>query len=291
MSLEWLNDRARELIHEGFETKILAADHRFTEGPVWNGAGFYLYSDIPANAIYKMDEAGTRSVYLEQSGTDDPDDPLINKEEPGSNGLAYNGDGHLLLCRHGSHCVARLQDGVLHTVAGRYADRPFNSPNDIVVLGSKTYFSDPPYGLKGKVHNPEVFQPLAGVYCIEGARITLLCDHYQYPNGLALSPDGRLLYISSTKDFERKISVYATSDHSYRGILAAENSDGMSCDRYGNLWLCTGEGLVVLDRGGRRLARIALPAVPSNCCWGGKEGMDLFVTARHYVLLLRGLLQ
>ena len=173
-SIHLYSETAREFIGLDFEVRILAEDHQFTEGPVWNGEGFYLYSDIPANRVYRVEEGGQRSVFLEESGTSNPSDPLINADEPGSNGLAYNGEGQLLLCRHGDHSVGRLVDGRIETIAGFFHGRPFNSPNDLVALENKVYFTDPPYGLKGKVHNPEVFQPLAGVYCLEEERISLL---------------------------------------------------------------------------------------------------------------------
>jgi gluconolactonase len=99
-----------------------------------------------------------------------------------------------------------------------------------------------------------------------------------------------MLYICSNKPFEKFISVYDTSDNHFIKVIAEENSDGIECDGAGNIYLCNKDGIIILNKEGRRMALIQLPTVPANLCWGGKEMKDLFITARKNVFLIRNLL-
>src|SRR5215213_3617702 len=110
-SLSIYKQEAALFLNTDFEMETWASDCRFTEGPVWNREGYFLFSDIPANCIYKISSKNNKEVYLDISGTDTPDDPLINNDQPGSNGLNYAPDGNLLICQHGGHAVARFENG------------------------------------------------------------------------------------------------------------------------------------------------------------------------------------
>jgi gluconolactonase len=289
LSFTIINPEVTRFIDTNAELQVLARDCAFAEGPVWSPEGFYLFSDIPANCVYRISPDGRKELYLSSSGTADPRDPLINGDQPGSNGLAFDGKGRLLLCQHGGHALARYEGGDLQPLASSFQGRPLNSPNDLIVHSDgRIYFSDPPYGLKDTKLNGEHFQLKARVYCWKEGELQVVCDTYQYPNGVCLSPDESKLYICSTKDFEKRISVYSTVNHDLEGVIAEENSDGMEIDRDGNFYLCTKEGLVVLDNKGQRMAVLTLPKHPSNCCWGGRDGRDLLITAREEVYLVQG---
>ena len=146
------------------QIETLANDCQFTEGPVWNEDGFYLFSDTPANVIYKMTQKGNKEIYLTNSGTHNINDPDLKPDQIGSNALAYDASGYLLICQHGSHDIARYDGSVLTPIITSYNNKPFNSPNDLIIHNDrKIFFSDPPYGLKDTKLNPEKFQPLAGV--------------------------------------------------------------------------------------------------------------------------------
>ncbi|HEU4472824.1 MAG TPA: SMP-30/gluconolactonase/LRE family protein [Flavisolibacter sp.] len=284
------NPAVRKFINPDAAIETLAGDCAFTEGPVWNSEGYYLCSDITANCIYKLIPGRKKQVLLAESGTANPSDPDLKPDQVGSNGLAYDERGELLVCRHGSHAIARYKGHGLEPFLSGYEGRPFNSPNDLVVHpGGKLYFSDPPYGLKDGQLNPSKFQPLAAVYAWREGEIKRICERYQYPNGVCLSPDHSLLYICSNKPFENFISVYDTATDAFIKELARENSDGIKCDRAGNLYLCNKDGIIILDPAGERLALISLPTVPANICWGGELGNDLFITARQNIFLIRGL--
>ena len=288
-SLKVYNNLIFDFINEDFEIETLANHFLFTEGPVWNQEGFYLFSDIPANCIYKISEGSKKEVYLENSGTNDPSAPELS-QQPGSNALAYDHQGNLLICQHGDHAIAKYDGKSLQPFISSYQNKPFNSPNDFILhKDGRLYFSDPPYGLKDGKLNPEKFQPLAGVYCYDNNKLQLICDKYQYPNGVCLSNDQKILYICSNKPFEKFISAYDTFDHQFIKILAEENSDGIEVDRHDNIYLCNKDGIIILDQKGERLALIQLPTVPANICWGRKTMNDLFITARENVFLIKNL--
>jgi gluconolactonase len=288
-SLQIFNEKIRQYIRTDFEIETLVNDCQFTEGPVWNEEGFYLFSDITANTVYKLVPGKAKEVFIPNSGTDDPGDAALKPDQVGSNGLAYFGN-NLLVCRHGSHMVAKWDGRELMPFLTTFQDKPFNSPNDIIAdEKGRVFFSDPPYGLKDGKLAPEGYQPLGGVYCYRDGEIKLICDKYQYPNGVCLTPDKTKLYICSSKPFEKFISVYDAESLQFLSILAEENSDGIKCDPAGNVYLSTKEGLLILDSEGKRQALITLPTVPANHCFGGNQKRDLFITGRENVYRILGL--
>jgi len=289
-SIKVYNNSFFDFINKDFEIETLAGDCLFTEGPVWNEQGFYLFSDIPANCIYKIAEKEKKEIFISNSGTSNPGDPDLKPDQIGSNALAYNAEGNLLICQHGSHAIAKYDGRNLQSFISSYKDKRFNSPNDFILHDDgRMYFSDPPYGLKDGKLNPEKFQPLAGVYCWKEGELQLICDKYRYPNGVCLSNDQNILYVCSNKPFEKFISAYDTSNNQFTKIFAEENSDGIEVDRYDNVYLCNKDGIIVLDKKGERLALIQLPTVPANICWGGKKLNDLFITARENIFLIKDL--
>lgn len=289
-SLKIYDEVVKEFIKVDFEVETLDRKNQFTEGPVWSPEGFYLYSDIPANVIYKIIPGHEKEIYISNSGTENPGDPELKPDQAGSNALAWYEDD-LLVCQHGGHGIARYDGSSLTPFINNYNGKPFNSPNDFIIhTNGDIYFSDPPYGLKDGQLNPSRFQPLAGVYCWRKEHLDLICTKYQYPNGVCFSPDQRILYICSNKPFEKFISEYNPATNQFIRILAEENSDGIECDRKGNVYLCNKDGLIILDpSNGRRLALIQLPSIPANICWGGHYLNDLFITARENVYLIRDL--
>ncbi len=280
---------AAQVINTQFEIEKWFDGCAFSEGPVWHKKGFYLFSDIPRNVIYKMEGPGAPEVYLDKSGLTIPTDREL-AEQIGSNGLAYDADGNLLICQHGNGAVACYNGEDLSFLASSFNGKPFNSPNDIIAYKDGTvFFSDPPYGLKDTQLQPEAAQPLAGVYAWRNSEVKLIWDKYKYPNGVCLSPDGSTLYTCSTKPFEASVLAFDTQTLQLKGEVCKENSDGIKCDRRGNLYLCSKEGILILNSLGERLALIQLETQPANCCWGGKDGADLFVTARQNIFVLRSL--
>jgi gluconolactonase len=291
-SIKIYDDVVDQFIHADFEIETLADDCQFTEGPVWHKEGFYLFSDIPANMVCQITPGQKKEVYIAASGTENADDEDLKPDQIGSNALAFGKEGDLLVCRHGSHMIASWDGKNLQPFITTFNGKPLNSPNDLIVdEKGRVFFSDPPYGLKDGKLNPEKFQPLAGVYCYDHGELKLICDKYQFPNGVCITPDGTELYICSNKPFEKFISIYDLKTLQFTRSLAEEASDGMKCDLYRNVYLCNKDGIIILNAEGKRLALLQFPTTPANCCWGGEQGKDLFITARENIFLIRDLLR
>jgi gluconolactonase len=282
-------DEVKNYINTDFEVELLDKNCLFSEGPLWNKQGYYLFSDIPNNVINKIVPGTAKEIYLTDSGCSN----VPEAEHPwmmGSNGLTYDTDGNLLLCQHGDHAVAKYDGTQLSAFVTSYQGKKLNSPNDIIAgKDGSVYFSDPPYGLRDQKINSEKYQPLAGFYCWRNEELKLFCDKYQYPNGLCLSPDGEFLYTCSNKPFEAFVLEFYVKDLSQKRIVCQENSDGIKCDVSGNLYLCNKDGIIIVNAKGKRIGLIQLSTIPANCCWGGKGLKDLFICARENIFLIRDL--
>src|SRR5262245_52131312 len=175
----------------------VATGFRFTEGPLWDPrTKSLLFSDIPADRIYRWREGAGVEVCREPSGK--------------SNGLTWDLEGRLLACEHARRRISRtLADGSIVPVVETYGGRRLNSPNDLVVHSTGAiYFSDPPYGLTSEFGEPgEAEQPLNGLYALlpGAAEPVLLADDFDRPNGLAFSPDERLLYVADTPRYHVRV--------------------------------------------------------------------------------------
>lgn len=287
-SLTVYKKEVSSFIHTDFEIEKLDSSCSFSEGPVWNKDGFYLFSDIPENRITKIIPGQAKERYLENSGCTIDVDYL--SAQPGSNGLAYDKHGVLYICQHGNGAVAKFKNEQPEMFISSHNGKPLNSPNDIIVKSDGTvFFSDPPYGLRDQQLNPEKRQTYAAFYGYVDNELIPFSKEFQYPNGVCLSPDETSLYCCSTKSFEKRVLEYDTETLALKRVVALESSDGIKTDRYGNIFLCTGEGIVIIDTNGARLAKIELETIPANCCWGGAAGNDLFITARQNIFLIRGL--
>lgn len=288
-SLTIFDDTIRQHINTDFQIELLDSSCSFAEGPVWNRDGYYLFSDIPKNVICKIEPGKSKEIYLKDAGGSISDTSLLS-EQTGSNGLAYDVNGVLYICQHGNGAIAKWNGAELQSLLTATNGKPFNSPNDIVVHSDgSVFFSDPPYGLKDQKLNPEVRQNVAAFYCWRGNELTPFCTSFGYPNGVCLSPDETRLYCCSNKPWERFILEYDVKSLQLIRTVAEENSDGIKCDRAGNIFLCTKEGIFILNSEGKRMAQIKLDTIPANCCWGGEEGNDLFITARENIYLIKNL--
>ena len=282
-------EEIKNYINADFEIELLNNDCLFAEGPVWNKEGFYLFSDIPNNVINKIIPGEEKAVYINNSGCSNVKEAEL-PNMMGSNGLAYDIQNNLLICQHGEHGIAKYVDSSLVPLIASYQNKKLNSPNDIIVSkDGSVFFSDPPYGLKDQKLNPGKYQPVAGFYRWQDGEMKLFCDKYQYPNGICISPDGEFLYTCSNKPFEAFVLEFFVKDLSQKRIVCQENSDGIKCDTYGNLYLCNKDGIIIIDTKGKRVGLIKLPTVPANCCWGGDNLKDLFICARENIFLIRNL--
>ena len=199
----------------------VAGEFQFTEGPVWLVAkSELLFSDIPANRIVRFHDGKCET---------------FRSPSRNSNGLTFDKQGHLIACEHGSRRVTRTEiDGTVTVLAERCAGKRLNSPNDVVVKSDGTiYFTDPPYGVKREERELD-FQ---GVYRIsaDGKTLSLLVKDFAKPNGLAFTPDEKILYINDTERGHIRafdVAPDGTLTHS-RVFAQTPGADGMKVQLFG----------------------------------------------------------
>lgn len=300
-NIERLDPRLDFLIPRKAEIEVLAEGFDWAEGPVWNPDGAYLlFSDVPADRIYYWKEGEGHRVWLEPSGYTGEES---RGGEPGSNGLLLDVDGRLVLCQHGDRRIARLTAPLeapkpeFLTIADRFDDRRFNSPNDVALHSSGAlYFTDPPYGLADGPDDPDRELDFEGVFRVDSdGKVSLLTAELSRPNGIAFSPDEKTLYVANS-DPERAIwmAYDVLSDGSInngRVFFDATDwvperqglPDGLKVDAAGNLFATGPGGVLVFSPDGAHLGTIRTTQATANCAIGD-EGQSLYMTADGYLL-------
>lgn len=267
----------------------LAEGFRFIEGPLWVGDGL-LFSDPNHNTIYKWMPDASLSLFRDRSGYQGTD--VAAYGQPGSNGLTLDPEGRLTICEHGNRRVSRIEkDGTETLLADRWDGKRLNSPNDLVYRSDGTlYFSDPPFGLPMFHTDPRKELAFEGVFSLHRGRLQLVSHDFTGPNGLALSPDEKYLYVCNWDEKKKVVMRYeARPDGSLgKGELffdmtsapGAEALDGLKVDRKGNVYVSGPGGLWILSSTGKHLGTIELPELAANFAWGDADGRTLYMTAR-----------
>ena len=298
-------DPAVEVLHESFRAlrlfsatvERLATGMRWAEGPVWFGDGRYLLvSDIPNDRILRWDEtSGAVSTFRQPSNN--------------ANGHARDRQGRLVSCEHLSRRITRTEhDGAITVLADRFDGQRLNSPNDIVVAhDGSIWFTDPSFGIGGYWEGePATAEMPHAVYRLapDGTLQQVITD-LAGPNGLAFSPEQRLLYVVESRATPRKVWAY---DHSADGTLGQRRLlidaagpgalDGFAVDVQGNLWCGWGtdgsagadaaqlDGVRVFNPQGQAIGHIHLPERCANVCFGGRHRNRLFMAATHSLYAL-----
>jgi gluconolactonase len=286
-----LDPRLDRLVASKAIVEKVADGFLWVEGPLWNRKEHYLlFSDIPNNAVYKWQEGNGVSLFLKPSGYTDSN-PFQGKE-PGSNGLAFDREGRLVLAQHGDRRIARREiDGGIAILADRYQGKRLNSPNDLVYKSNgDLYFTDPPFGLAAAFDDPKKELTFQGVYRLSANRkLTLLINDIKAPNGIAFSPDEKKLYVSDV-DYNRAAwRVYdLTEDGTVRnGRIFADASkwkkppffgpDGFKLDKEGNLFGARPGGISIVAPDGTHLGSIETGMPTANVAWGD-DGSTLYIT-------------
>ncbi len=297
------NDPAMdELVAPGARVEVLAEGFAWSEGPVWIGGedGFLLFSDIPPNRVWKWQSGDGASVYLAQSGYLGalPRPDHVAPDEPGSNGLLLDAEGRLVLCQHGLRQVGRMTAPLdapapeFEPIATHWSGKRFNSPNDAIYHSSgDLYFTDPPYGLTGKMGDPEKEIDFQGVYRVTpSGDVTLLTSAMSRPNGIAFSPDERTLYVANSDPVRALWMAFPVEDDGTIGegrVLFDATPmvpnlqglpDGLAVDQEGHLFATGPGGVLVLTPNGHHLGTILTGRPTSNCTFGG-DGSTLYITA------------
>jgi len=259
------------------DVKAILAGFLYAEGPLWRPDGYLLFVDSPRSRIHRWDPK-TGLALLRQ--------PSFN-----ATALAWDRQGRLLATEHVNRRISRTEkDATIDTLVDRFEGKRLNSPNDLVVSTTgAVYFTDPPYGLPRQRDGKELdFQ---GVYRLDpdGALRVLVRD-LPRPNGIALSPDERTLYVTETESSALRAyplnadgtagagRVLATLKPWKSGVIGV--ADGMTVDKDGRLYVTGPGGVWVFAPNGGRLGVIATPEPPAACAFGGNDGKTLFITAR-----------
>ncbi|HXV79857.1 MAG TPA: SMP-30/gluconolactonase/LRE family protein [Candidatus Binatia bacterium] len=300
ISIVRLDPRFDRLVPINVKVQRIVSGHKWVEGPVWNRKeGYLLFSDVPNNSVYKWQEGKGESVFLKPSGYTGkiPFEGL----EPGSNGLAYDPEGRLVLAEHGDRRVARLErNGRKTTLVDRFDGKRINSPNDVVFKSNgDLYFTDPPFGLPKSYDDPRKETPFQGVYRYsKNGKLNLLTKDIKAPNGIAFSPDEKKLYISNADPANAVWMVYdITADG---GIANGKNffnatawtktkkgvPDGMKVDKEGNIFGAGPGGIHVISPDGKHLGSIETGVPTGNVAWG-EDGSSLFITSNTNVYRLK----
>jgi len=258
----------------------LATGFGFTEGPLWHPDGFYYFVDIRQSTLHRITPGQAPQLVRSSTGE--------------SNGTTFDLAGRLVICEGGNRRVTRTgPDGHIEVLVDRYEGKRLNRPNDVVCRSDGSiFFTDP--GLRVPLSEREL--PYAGVYRIAPDGTTTMVADCEYPNGLAFSPDERVLYVANTRwaQYIHALEVDAGGQLLRRRIFADMSSDetdgvpdGMKVDVEGRVY-CTGPGGTwVFAPDGTRLGIIRTPEVPANVAFGGPDLTTLFLTARTSVYSLR----
>ncbi len=303
--IERLDPALDAIVPKEAQIEVLATGFTWTEGPVWIESGDYLlFTDIPPNRIMRWKEAEGATLYLQPSGYTGA---AARGGEPGANGLLLDVQGQLLLCQHGDRRVARMNAPLdqpkadFVSVAERWNGKRFNSPNDAVFArNGNLYFTDPPYGLEKQLDDPGKEIPFQGVYLRRpDGRVELLVDSLSRPNGIALSPDEKTLYVANSDPGK---AIWMAYDMQADGTLKNGRlfydattkvsdampglPDGLKVNPDGILFATGPGGVWIFNATGRPLGRIDTGQPTANCAFGN-GGKVLYLTANHSLMRVR----
>ena len=297
--------------------EILGEHFGLTEGPVWvrdGNAGYLLFSDCAANVIYKWSPDAPLAVFLERSGFTGNSNLNAGQQTIagrlailliGSNGLALDPQGRLIITAMADRTLVRLEpDGARTILADRYEGKRLSGPNDVVVKSNGSiYFTDSVNGLRGGADSPQRELPYNGFYLVKDGKLTLLGGDRERPgeapNGIALSPDEKTLYV--TAGFRRTMQYDVLPDDTVTNprLFIEAGNDGIKTDNEGNVYQvnAVGQGEVLITSpGGKRLGTIQLPQIPgeprpricaTNVAFGDADGKTLYITSCTHLFRVR----
>lgn len=277
--------------------------YQWAEGPVWvKDGGYLLFSDPQTNTMYRWAPGGAAEVFMKPSGYAGDPDPTLR--EAGSNGLAADATGALVMCDSGSRALARvdLKTKKKTVVVDRFNGKRFNSPNDLCIAKSGAiYFTDPPFGLTDGITSAVKEQSFSGVYRLApDGTVAVIDTELNYPNGVALSPDEGTLYVTNSDKTRPILKSYTlgpnglpqSSDVVFdmRPLLipgAKGLPDGLKVDADGNLFCAGPGGILVLSKEGKLLGIISVTSRATPNCAFGEDGSTLFIAATDIVARVR----
>ena len=303
-AVEFFSPLAKPFFPASTHVEILSKGHRLAEGPVWDAADdCLLFTDIPANSVYKWTKRGGVSVYLSPSGRTGFA-PSLENGAVGANGLAFDRQHTLVLCQHGDRRIAQWRNPggakpEFVTLASHFQGQRLNSPNDLAIAkNGDIFFTDPPGGYldlansdlaNGKVvvdtrHKELSFQGVYLYHC-DSRKLSLVTRAMNRPNGIALSLDGKHIYVGnadrespfimqfSTDDYESKVLFDGPFSEQGTGVV-----DGMKVHSSGVLFTTGPGGIYLLSAQGEKLAHVQLDYSVTNLCFDLQEQFLYFTT-------------
>ena len=283
------------LVPKDAQIERLAGGFQFTEGPLWRPQQQVLwFSDVVGNVVRQWSPDGQVldrqvKVLIEKAGGDPGN--VAPGGFVGPNGEAADKNGYVLICQHMNRRIVRVgKDLRMTSVVERYQGKRLNSPNDLVYRSDGAlYFTDPPYGLAKQDSDPAKELPFNGVYRLKNGKLNLVIKDLARPNGIAFSPDQKVLYIANS---DEKRKVWMRYDVADDGTVSNERvffdvtaekaaglPDGMKVDARGSIYASGPGGVWVFSADGKHLGTIQPPETPANCNWGD-DGKSLYITAR-----------
>jgi len=253
----------------------VATGYIFAEGPAWSRDGYLIFSDIPANKLHLFKPGEKTSVFRDNSN--------------GATGNAFDAQGRLYTCESHARRITRTdKKGKIEVLAERWQGKRFNAPNDIVVRkDGQIYFTDPAFGNQQDTRELDFY----GVFHLSHrGELALIAKSKSRPNGIALAPNGRTLYVTNSD--ERNVRAYdldKNGEASNERVLIpniAGIPDGLKVDEAGSLYV-TAAKIEVFTAEGKLVGSILLPETPSNCTFGDGDFQGLYVTARTSVYRVR----
>lgn len=290
------------IIPPGAQVAILAQGYRWAEGPTWAPSlNCLLFGDPPSNILYRWTRADGASPFLSPSGLQTPVPPAIR--EPGLNGIAIDRDGDLVGADSGTRAIVRvdLKTKKRTILADRYQGKRFNSPNDLTIAADGAiYFTDPPYGLADGDTSSLREIGFNGLYRLTpDGMVTLIDGRHRRPNGVALSPDGRTLYLALSDETQPEVLAYSLGEDGLptghglfrdmrAGLAAGEPGlpDGIKVAPNGTVFATGPGGVHVCAPDGTLLGMVRTGKAIANCCLG-EDGATLFLTSSDCLAAVR----
>ncbi len=291
------DERLAAVLPRDAKLMVLYEGTLHAEGPVWHD---------PSGLLYWSDVSNRRLLCLHPDGhVEAALDPTYFL-----NGNAVDADGRLIHCEHGRRCISRSGGDVSTQptpIVTHYRGKRLNSPNDVTVgPDGAIWFTDPTFGLvvpnQGSIADPELEH--RSIYRVDPASGALdrMAD-FEEPNGIGLTADGRILYVSDTSLSRREIPNAGKGDlHEILAFDVGEGGtlsnrrffchadhgvpDGFAIDGRGWVWVSAADGVHIWAPDRRKLGFIRTENVVSNCCFGGADGRRLFIAATSQLLAI-----
>jgi len=285
-SIDRLDPGLDSIVPKDAKIEKIAGGFEFIEAPLWRPDGHVWFSDVLGNVVRSVTPDGNVEVLIKNAGGESkgPHGGYV-----GPNGMVGDKDGTVLLCQHTNRRIVRVAKDLKTSVyLDKFEGKRFNSPNDLVFRSDGAlYFTDPPFGLPKGDADPAKEIKFNGVYRYANGKVEAIVKDLTSPNGIAFSPDGKVLYVSNTQPEAYWMRYDVAPDGSVSGgrrfadasgVKGPGVPDGMKVDSKGNVYGTGPGGVLVFSPSGKHLGTIKVPEVAANCGWGD-DGNSLYITA------------